>query len=139
MSARLLVTALATLALVGLTQATAADQENPIVAAIKPQLKNPDKPFILAVQLQVKDGAGERFEAAVAKARRETRKEKGNLIYDLSHDAKDPSRYFLYEHWKSLADLETHLNADYIKALLAELPNLTTGQPEVRVLIPVSD
>ncbi len=134
MSARLALIAFVILVL--LTPARAAEPENPIVAGIKPHLKNPDHPFTLAVLLHVKKGSAHRFETAFAKARRETRKEKGNLAYDLNRDTEDPLRYLLYERWNSVADLETHLNAPHIKALLADLPNLTTGQPEVQVFVP---
>ncbi len=123
--------------LLGPARAADADKEHPVVAAVKPQLTDPDKPFTLLVGIQTKEGAGNRFEAAFAKAARETHKEKGNLAYELNRDAKDPSQYVVYERWKSLADLETHLQTPYIKALLAELPEVTTGAPKLQVLVPV--
>ena len=119
--------------------AAAQDQENPIVAAVKPRLKNPDKPFTLVVRVQVKEGAADRLEAAFAKATRATRQEKGNLAYDLNQDPQEPSHYLLYERWKSLADLEAHLGTPYIKALLTELHEVTVGSPDLQVLVPVGD
>jgi quinol monooxygenase YgiN len=111
----------------------------PIVADVKSQLKDPTKPFTMFVTLQVKDGMQAKFEAAFAKASKATRKEKGALAYDLNHDAKDATRYIVYERWKSLADLEAHLKSPHITALLTELKELLTGPPELRVAVPAAE
>ena len=111
------------------------DKENPVITFVKSRLKNPDKPFTLIVRVQVKEGAGKQFEAAFAKAIPASRKEKGNLAYDLNRDTQDPSRYLVYERWKDLAALEAHLKTPHLKALLAELPKVTDGAPESQVLL----
>lgn len=116
-----------------------ADEPNPIVTAIKAQLKDPDKPFTMFVRLQVKDGMQAKFEAAFAKAITGTRKEKGNLAYDLNRDAKDPTRYVVYERWKSLKDLDSHLKQPYLTALLAILPDMLTGAPEANAYLPAGE
>src|SRR5690349_3326136 len=71
------------------------DKENPIITSVKSRLKDPGKPFTLIVRVRVKEGAGKLFEAAFAKAITATRKEKGNLGYDLNRDTQDPSRYLV--------------------------------------------
>ena len=76
---------------------------------------------------------------AFAKAARETRKEKGCGAYDLSQDTKEPTRYLVYERWKSLADLDTHLKSSYITTLLGELGELLNGGPDLSVMVPVGD
>ena len=45
----------------------------------------------------------------------------------------------IYERWKSLADLDAHLKTNHIKALLAVLPDVSVGAPEVRVLLPAAE
>jgi quinol monooxygenase YgiN len=115
------------------------DRENPVITFVKSRLKDPDKPFTLIVRVQVKEGAGRQFEAAFAKAHAETRKEKGNLAYDLNRDTQDPSRYLVYERWKDLAALEAHLKTSHIKALFVELPKVTAGAPESQVLLPAGE
>ncbi len=115
------------------------DKENPVIASVKSRLKNPDKPFTLIVRVQVKAGAGKQFEAAFAKALQATRKEKGNLAYDLNRDTQDPLRYLVYERWKDLAALDAHLKTSHIKELFEELPKVTDGAPESQVLLPVSE
>jgi quinol monooxygenase YgiN len=118
---------------------TAQDKENPILTSVKSGLKNPEKPFTLVIRVTVKEGAGERLEAAFAKSRRETRKEKGNIAYDLSRDTREPTHYLVYERWKDLAALEAHLNAEHTKKLLGELPDILAGQPESQVLLPAGE
>jgi quinol monooxygenase YgiN len=115
------------------------DKENPVITAVKSRLKNPDKPFTLIVRVQVKEGAGKQFEAAFARAITATRKEKGNLAYDLNHDTQNPSRYLVYERWKDLAALEAHLNSRHIKELFVELPKVTDGAPESQILLPAGE
>jgi quinol monooxygenase YgiN len=120
--------------------ALAADKEpNPLVAKVKAELKDPTKPFTLTVQLQAKEGMQAKLEAAFAKAVKETRKEKGCLSYDLNRDAKEPTRYLVYERWKSLADLEAHLNSPHITALLGELKELLVAPPEGKVSVPAAE
>lgn len=117
----------------------AQEKDDPIVAFVKPRLKDANKPFTLVVVVKVKEGAGERFETAFASALKGTRKEKGCITYDLNRDTGEAGRYMVYERWKSLADLEAHLKTEHIKALRMVLPDVTTGQPELQVLIPASE
>lgn len=72
--------------LLNTNQVAGEDEENPIITSVKSRLKNPDKPFTLIVRVQVKEEADKQFEAAFAKAIPASRKEKGNLAYDLNHD-----------------------------------------------------
>lgn len=120
-------------------QAADEDKENPFVALVKSKLKSNDKPFTLVLRLSVKEDSGDKFERAFARARRETRKEKGNLAYDLCRDTENSSRYLIYERWKNVAALEEHLKTSYLKRLLSELPDLTMGAPEAHVLLPVAE
>jgi quinol monooxygenase YgiN len=127
--------------LLALVQARAADdkKEDPILANVKTRVKDPKKQFTLVIRLKVKEGSAEKFEAAFAKASRETHKEKGCIAYDLNRDTEDAARYVVYERWKNLAALEEHLKSDYIKALLAALPELLDGAPEPSVLLPAAE
>ena len=122
-----------------LLPASAADEPHPLVAQVKAQLKDPSKPFTLVVSLQAKDGMQGKVESAFVKAVKETRKEKGCLTYDLNRDAKDPTRFMVYERWKSLADLEAHLKAAHITSLLGELKDVLASPPDGKVLLPVAE
>jgi quinol monooxygenase YgiN len=132
---------LATLFLCPVLQASALAQPepDPIVAQVKPALKDPAKPFTMLVRVQIKEGMQGKFETAFAAAIQGTRKEKGCLAYDLNRDSKDPTRYLVYERWKSLADLEAHLKTRHIVILLAELKDLLAAPPEAAVMVPASE
>jgi quinol monooxygenase YgiN len=119
--------------------AAGAEKEDPIIAFVKPRLKDPGKPFTLLVGVQVKEGAGARLEQAFAKAIRATRREKGCIAYDFNRDARDPTRYLVYERWQSLADLQAHLSTAHIKALRAVLADVLVGERDLRVLVPAGE
>src|SRR5947199_5858070 len=129
------------LAVLLLLPATAAaeEKENPILTFVKSKVKDPDKPFTLLITLKVKEGEEKKLEEVFAKAVKATRKEKGCITYDLSHDTGDASRYLVYERWTSVEALKAHLETAHIKALLAALPELLVGAPEPRVLTPAAE
>lgn len=120
--------------------ATAADEKpNPIVAEVKANLKDATKPFTMLVFIQIKEGSEEKFEAAFAKAIAGTRKEKGNLAYQLNRDAKKKGHYVVYERWQDLAALDAHMKTPHIAALRAETGELRAGASEVKVYIPAGE
>jgi quinol monooxygenase YgiN len=119
--------------------APAVADDNPIVASIKSKLKDPAQPFTLLVTVKVKDGAGEKLEAAFKPAAAATRKEAGNLVYQMSRDTDHPDTYVLYERWKNLDALKEHMDTDYLKKLLAGLGEMAAGPPEIKVLTPVGE
>src|SRR4051794_30946591 len=112
------------LALLLIVPARAADEEkeNPILAYVKAHVKDQKKPFTLVIRLTVKDGSAAKFEETFAKAARATRAEKGCITYDLNRDSDEAARYVVYERWKSVAALESHLKSEHIGALLKALP-----------------
>ena len=119
--------------------APAQDKENPIEAEVKANLKNLSKSFTMLVRIKIKDGTAAKFEAAFAKARTATRKEKGNKAYSLNRSTKIPSEYVLYERWENFAALQAHMKAPHISALLAEISDMLDGAPEVKVFIPIRE
>jgi quinol monooxygenase YgiN len=128
------------LAIAGLVASPLPGQEkpSPIVSKVKAALQDPTRPFTLLVSFQAKEGAGEKIEAAFAKAVRETRREKGCLAYDFSRDAKTPSRYVVYERWQNLAALAAHLRSAHITTMQKEVAGLRVA-PDVQVLVPVGE
>ena len=122
--------------LLSVSQAQEKSPEHPLLRAAKESLSDSTKPFTLVVRLKVKEGQGPKFEAAVAKAVKETRKEKGNLAYELSRSAKG-SNYIIYERWENLAALGAHLKTDYYKNASAAVEPLVDGDIEVDLLVPV--
>lgn len=111
-------------------------EENPIVATVKASVKDQTKPFTMVVTLEVKEGMGKKFEKAFAKAIKGTRKEKGNIAYQLSRNAKMPTQYMVYERWRNVEALSAHMETDHIKGLLSEIGDMLKGAPEVTVFMP---
>ncbi|MBI3823880.1 MAG: antibiotic biosynthesis monooxygenase [Planctomycetes bacterium] len=119
--------------------ALAQDKENPIEKEVKASLKDPSKPFVMYVHLKIKEGNAAKFEAAFAKARTATRKEKGNKAYSLTRSTKAPNEYIVYERWDNLAALQAHLKAAHITALLTEVGDMLDGAPAVKVYLPTRE
>jgi quinol monooxygenase YgiN len=117
----------------------ADEKPSPIVAAVKAKLKDENKPFTMLVFIQVKEGSEEKFEAAFAKAIAGTRKEKGNLAYQLNRDPQKPGAYVVYERWQDLAALDAHLKTPHIAAMRAATGDLRTGGAEVKVYVPAGE
>lgn len=116
-----------------LAAVSAGADENPIVTLVKSKVKDPKKPFAMAVILKVKPGSEKEFEAAFAPAIAATRKEPGCLAYILHRDVDTPTQYVMYEHFKSLAAIEEHAKQPYVEKLLATITPLLDGKPEVMV------
>ena len=114
------------------------DDVSAIVASFAAELDDPAKPLSLLVRFQVSDGTQERVEEAFAAAGRETHKESGAIAYHLNREARDATRFVVYERWRSLGDLEAHLRTPYIATLRAELDRLIVGVPEFHVLRPAA-
>lgn len=49
----------------------------------------------------------------------ETRKEQGNISYDLHQDVKDPLKYVILEVWKSQDAIDSHNETPHFKAFVA--------------------
>ena len=108
--------------------------EDVVLSVAKKNFSDSTKPFMLVIQFKVKEGQGPKFEAAMAKAVKETRKEKGNLAYELS---KSGSTYIVYERWENLAALGAHLKTAYFKNAWAEVDPLLESEIEVALFVPV--
>jgi quinol monooxygenase YgiN len=117
----------------------AAEPEHPVIDAVKAAIPDASKPFVLIVHIKVKDGAGEKLEQAFAGAAKESRKEKGNRVYDLSRSTKSPTDYVIYERWDNLAALEAHLKTPHFQKAVAAIGELAEGPPDIRVHAAVGD
>ncbi len=117
----------------------AQEKESPIEKEVKANLKDTTKPFVMIVSLKIKAGTAAKFEAAFAKARAGTRKEKGNKAYSMNRSTKAANEYIVYERWDNFAALQLHLKAPYVTAFLAEAGEMLDGAPEVKVYIPTRE
>jgi quinol monooxygenase YgiN len=117
----------------------ASEPEHPVLATVRAAIHDPMKPFVLAVHIRVKEGAGPKFERAFAEAAKESRKEKGNRVYDLSRSTKNANEYLIYERWDNVASLAAHLQSAHFQKAIAAVGELGDGPPDIRVLAAVGD
>jgi autoinducer 2-degrading protein len=64
--------------------------------------------FVVAVTVWVKPEFVEQFKAATLENARNTRKEAGNLRFDVSQAEEDPTRFLLYEVYHRKEDFAAH-------------------------------
>ena len=64
--------------------------------------------FVVAVYVYVKPEFVEQFKTAILDNARNTRKEPGNLRFDVIQGEDDPARFFLYEVYKAKEDFAYH-------------------------------
>ena len=128
---RRILAAVMVLALVSVT-AGAAD-ENPIVTLVKSKVKDPTKPFAMAIVFKVKPSDAKAFEAAFPPALAATRKEPGCVAYVLHRDPEAEGTFVMYEQFRSIAALEAHAKQPYVEKLLGTVLPLLEGKPDVKV------
>src|SRR5262245_39132857 len=64
--------------------------------------------FILCVRVHVKPEHVADFESAILQNARNTRREPGNLRFDVSREEADPTRFLLYEAYRAAEDFASH-------------------------------
>lgn len=103
-------------ALVSAASAHAAD--SPAEAIVKRLRSNPElasgKPFAIVVVFTSKPGMEKETEATLTRITPLTRKEKGNITFDIHRDIDDPRVHYLYERWRNVDALAAHLKEPYI-------------------------
>jgi quinol monooxygenase YgiN len=113
--------------------ASAQENANPIEKEVKASLKDLTKPFVILMTVKIKDGTADKFEAAFAKARTATRKEKGNNAYSLIRSTKTPNEYVLYERWENFPALQSQFKTPHFTALMADVHEMLEGHPDLKV------
>jgi len=64
--------------------------------------------YVVSVTVMVKEAFADPFVEATLDNARETRKEPGNVRFDVSRCTDDPTRFLLYEIYRTAADFEAH-------------------------------
>jgi glyoxylase-like metal-dependent hydrolase (beta-lactamase superfamily II)/quinol monooxygenase YgiN len=113
-------------------------ERNPEFDRIAVKVHAPQKPFSLAVHLEIKPGTAAQFAAAFSPVVEVTRTRKGCLRYELSQSVDNPNIYLLYERWASLPDLEAHMKGPQFPKLLADVGGFLNVR-DVRVLLPAAE
>jgi quinol monooxygenase YgiN len=70
--------------------------------------------------------------AALAALVEPTRGEAGCLNYDLYQSLENAEIWFVYENWRSMQDLDSHMKSMHLRAFLAAAPTLLEGDIDLR-------
>ncbi len=112
--------------------AVAGDEPlHPIAAEVAKQLADPGQPFTLIVEFVARDQHG--FVAVMTDPIRQTAKEKGNAAYRLSQSLEEPTEFTLYEQWRDLAALDSHLKQPYLVKLVKDFEEALAAPPKLTV------
>jgi quinol monooxygenase YgiN len=114
-----------------------APPKNPLLAKL--EAKKISGPFTLLVSFRVKAGQEKALMELAKPCVEATRKEKGCIAYDLQQDLDDPTKFILYERWKSPTALEEHMAEEHTKKLLASWGALMDGPASVRLFVFAED
>lgn len=63
----------------------------------------------------------------------ETRKEKGNISYNLHELIDDPNVVAMIEVWESMEDLEAHLKSEHFNRLIPKIGPMTAEESRLEV------
>ena len=64
--------------------------------------------YVVCVHVRVAEGGAEAFVAATEENARQTRREAGNLRFDILRDREDGRRFLLYEVYRDAGGMEAH-------------------------------
>jgi quinol monooxygenase YgiN len=67
-----------------------------------------------------------------------TSKEEGNIFYNLHVDSKDSTIFYFLESWKNAEALAFHDQTNYVKAIIADAPDLTVDGIKVNFMTKIS-
>lgn len=87
--------------------------------------------FNLVVIFSIKTGQNEGFLRVIEPVIEQTRKEPGNLQYELSVDEANPQRYFLIEKYQDRAAYEFHTQQPYLLNMRTALAEVLSAPAEV--------
>jgi quinol monooxygenase YgiN len=88
--------------------------------------------------LTVKPEARAEFIAGAIACIKETRKEAGNIAYDLHESVTDPARMVFVEQWENAEALVPHRGAEHMKAFGRIAVKCMSAPPRIEVITPAS-
>jgi quinol monooxygenase YgiN len=88
--------------------------------------------------LTIKPETRAEFIAAATACINETRKEPGNIAYDLHESVTDPSKMVFVEQWENDEALVPHGRAEHMKAFGRVAVTCMTAPPKIEVITPAN-
>ena len=86
--------------------------------------------------LMVKPETRAEFIAAATACIKETRKENGNIAYDLHESVTDPAKMVFVEQWENMEVLGPHRTAEHMKTFGRVAVKCMTGPPKIEYITP---
>jgi quinol monooxygenase YgiN len=86
--------------------------------------------------LNIKPEMHAEFIAAATACIKETRKEPGNIAYDLHESVTDHSKMVFVEQWENAEALVPHRTAEHMKAFGRVAVKCMTAPPRIEVITP---
>ena len=87
--------------------------------------------LVIAAMLKVLDGKGDGLEREFEKLVPEVLKEPGVITYVVHRSIDDPSRFFVYEKYKSREDFDYHCTTPHFKEFFEAFESIKDGEPEI--------
>ncbi|MGY3237730.1 quinol monooxygenase YgiN [Bradyrhizobium sp. USDA 4472] len=109
---------------------------------VPPGYRNPEeKPggflvIYVVATLTIKPETRAEFIAAATACIRETRKEPGNIAYDLHESVTDPAKMVFVEQWESAEALVPHRGQEHMKTFGRVAVKCFTAPPKIEVITP---
>ena len=76
--------------------------------------------------------------AAATACINETRKEAGNIAYDMHESVTDPTKMVFVEQWENAEALGPHGKSDHMRAFGRVVVNCVTGPPKIEIITPAN-
>ena len=86
--------------------------------------------------LTVKPESRAEFIAAATACIKQTRKETGNIAYDMHESITDHSKMVFVEQWENAEDLVPHRATEHMKAFGRIAVNCMTAPPKIEIITP---
>ena len=108
-----------------------------IITKVSDRLENPDKSFILMVQLQAKPEFIDAVVASYGEQARQAANNPGSIIYELYRDTDNSTRLVLYERWTNLDAFIAHERADFTLEHFERVAPMLEDSRQLNVLLPL--
>ena len=93
----------------------------------------------IVAKLILKPGKKEDFKVLTEELRRESRKEKGCISYNLYEDINNPNRLAFIEEWRDEEAIKLHNESKHFTGTIPKLLELREGKSEVNLYKLIED
>ena len=93
----------------------------------------------IVAKLTLKPEKKEDFKALTEELRRESRKEKGCISYNLYEDIKNPNRLAFIEEWRDEEAIKLHKESKHYTSSATKRSELQEGKPEINLYKLIED